>query len=594
MSDIRVLNETTPATPPTGASTIFIDSADKTLKTVDDTGTIHSSSAAAFNVITGGTNITAAMIVGSGGTLAATGSGTIAATSTPASGVTGTTLASGVVTSSLTTVGTIATGTWHGTVVGPTYGGTGVNNGASTVTVGGNVEFSGASTFTGTLTGNTNVTFPTSGTLSTTTGTVTTSGSPASGNLSKFSSSSAITNGDLSGDVTTSGTLTSTVAKIAGTTVSGTTGTTNVVFSNSPTITTAALGSSTATTQTPGDNSTKLATTAYVQAAIVSLDIIASCKYATTAALATVIYNNGSSGVGATLTAVGLGAISIDGSTPSVADRLLIKNQASSFQNGVYVVTTVGSAGVAFILTRASDYNQSVDIDIGDSVFISSGSTLLNTTWAQNGTGNPVIGTDPILFTQVAGPGSYTAGNGISITGVSIAIDTAVTVDKTTIQTLTNKTLTSPTLTTPVLGTPSSGTLSSCTASTQTARNNSTSLATTAYADNGDSTIPQNSQSTAYTTVLSDAGKHIYHPSADTTARIWTIDSNSNVAYPIGTVLTFINDNSGGVITIAITSDTMRLAGAGTTGSRTLAANGIATATKLTSTSWIISGVGLT
>jgi hypothetical protein len=107
-------------------------------------------------------------------------------------------------------------------------------------------------------------------------------------------------------------------------------------------------------------------------------------------------------------------------------------------------------------------------------------------------------------------------------------------------------------------------------------------------------TIPQNSQSAAYTTVAADAGKHILHPSADTTARTWTIDSNANVAYPIGTAITFVNQNGAGVITIAITSDTMRLAGTGTTGNRTLAANGVATAIKITSTEWIISGTGLT
>lgn len=106
--------------------------------------------------------------------------------------------------------------------------------------------------------------------------------------------------------------------------------------------------------------------------------------------------------------------------------------------------------------------------------------------------------------------------------------------------------------------------------------------------------IPQNSQSTAYTLVAADAGKHIYHPSADTTARTWTIPANSSVAFPVGTSVTFINDTSGGVITIAITTDTLKLAGAGTTGSRSLAANGIATAVKMTSTSWIISGTGLT
>ena len=108
------------------------------------------------------------------------------------------------------------------------------------------------------------------------------------------------------------------------------------------------------------------------------------------------------------------------------------------------------------------------------------------------------------------------------------------------------------------------------------------------------SLVRQNSQSAAYTTVLTDGGKHILHPSADTTARTFTIDSNANVAYPIGTAITFVNQNGAGIVTIAITSDTMRLAGAGSTGSRTLAANGIATALKITSTEWIISGTGLT
>lgn len=106
--------------------------------------------------------------------------------------------------------------------------------------------------------------------------------------------------------------------------------------------------------------------------------------------------------------------------------------------------------------------------------------------------------------------------------------------------------------------------------------------------------VPQNSQSAAYTTVMADSGKHLLHPSADTAARTFTIDSNANVAYPIGTAITIVNQNGAGVITISITSDTMRLAGAGTTGSRTLAANGIATALKITSTEWIISGTGLT
>lgn len=101
-------------------------------------------------------------------------------------------------------------------------------------------------------------------------------------------------------------------------------------------------------------------------------------------------------------------------------------------------------------------------------------------------------------------------------------------------------------------------------------------------------------KSAAYTFVLLDANNAFLHPSADTTARTWTIPANASVAYPVGTVLTLINDDSAGVISIAITSDTMRLAGSGSAGTRSLAANGMATAVKMTSTTWIISGAGLT
>ena len=104
--------------------------------------------------------------------------------------------------------------------------------------------------------------------------------------------------------------------------------------------------------------------------------------------------------------------------------------------------------------------------------------------------------------------------------------------------------------------------------------------------------ISQNSQSAAYTTVLADAGKHILHPTADNNARTFTIDSNANVAYVVGTTITFINQIN--TVTIAITSDTMTLSPAGTTGSRTLAANGLATAIKVSTTGWVISGTGLT
>lgn len=103
--------------------------------------------------------------------------------------------------------------------------------------------------------------------------------------------------------------------------------------------------------------------------------------------------------------------------------------------------------------------------------------------------------------------------------------------------------------------------------------------------------IPQNSQSADYTLVIADRGKHIYHPTSDDNPRTFTIPANSSVAFAIGTAITFINDQN--TVTIAITSDTLVWAEDGSTGSRTLAENGMATAVKVTSTRWVISGTGL-
>lgn len=105
--------------------------------------------------------------------------------------------------------------------------------------------------------------------------------------------------------------------------------------------------------------------------------------------------------------------------------------------------------------------------------------------------------------------------------------------------------------------------------------------------------VPSNSQSAAYPIVLADAGKSIDHPSSDANARTYTIPANASVAFPVGTCISFSNMTSQAV-TIAITTDTMNLAGTGTTGSRTLAQYGVATARKVASTVWLINGTGLT
>ena len=104
--------------------------------------------------------------------------------------------------------------------------------------------------------------------------------------------------------------------------------------------------------------------------------------------------------------------------------------------------------------------------------------------------------------------------------------------------------------------------------------------------------VPQNIQAAAYTLVLADSGKHIFH-ALGSAAATYTIPANATVAFPIGTAVTFVNLATAAV-TIAITTDTMNLAGTGTTGSRTLANFGTATALKVTATQWIISGTGLT
>jgi hypothetical protein len=111
-------------------------------------------------------------------------------------------------------------------------------------------------------------------------------------------------------------------------------------------------------------------------------------------------------------------------------------------------------------------------------------------------------------------------------------------------------------------------------------------------ADIGFRNVPQNSQSAAYTLVLADSGKHIFHPSTDANSRTFTIPANGTVAFAIGTTITFYNASANSC-TIAITTDTLRKAGTGTTGSVTLPQYALATIMKVTTTEWVISGNGI-
>ncbi len=317
----------------------------------------------------------------------------------------------------------------------------------------------------------------------------------------------------------------------------------------------------------------------------------------------------------------------VDGVTLATGDRILLKNQTTGSENGIYVVAASGAPA------RSSDADTGDEL-VNATVEVSEGTANADLQFTCSTNAPITVGSTALVFVPTSTSTTYTAdestlhlsGSQFSILSIAPVIHAAT--GKTTpvdadefgivdsaasnvLKKLTWANIKS-TLWTAWGALIAAGTQKSTPvdgdmfAIADSASSNATKYSTLANlrtglqgdgltsAQAGFRNIPQNSQSAAYTTVAADSGKHILHPSADTTARVFTIDSNANVAYPVGTAITFINQNSAGSLTIAITSDTMRLAGAGTTGSRTLAANGIATAIKVTSTEWIISGTNLT
>jgi len=188
---------------------------------------------------------------------------------------------------------------------------------------------------------------------------------------------------------------------------------------------------SVAVTQDP-TTALQLATKQYVDAAVSNVNYHAACEYATTADLGTVTYNNGSSGVGATITKTSpFATLAIDGANPTVGQRILVKNETSGQYNGIYTVTSVGSGSVGWVLTRATDYDQTGtgtnEVAPGDTMFIISGTVNASTQWVQTTDAPITIGTTPLVFAQIAGPGAYSAGTGLTLTGTQFSIsNTAV------------------------------------------------------------------------------------------------------------------------------------------------------------------------
>ena len=180
-------------------------------------------------------------------------------------------------------------------------------------------------------------------------------------------------------------------------------------------------------------NGTDIVNKNYADSIATGINFHQACRLATAAALPAATYDNGTSGVGATLTATSNGALSVDSTLVVATNRILVKNQASSAENGVYVVTQVGTGSAPFILTRATDFDSAgtgVDqIDAGDFFLITAGSTNANTSWVQQTPLPITVGSTAIVFSQFGASGTtYTAGTGLTLAGTVFSItSTAVT-----------------------------------------------------------------------------------------------------------------------------------------------------------------------
>ena len=174
---------------------------------------------------------------------------------------------------------------------------------------------------------------------------------------------------------------------------------------------------------------TDAANKGYVDSVKQALDIKDSVRVASQSNLSAT-YNNGTSGVGATLTADANGAVSIDSVSLTSGDRVLVKAQTDASENGIYSVTTVGDVSNPYVLTRTTDADSSSEVTGGMFTFVEEGSDADAGFVLSNITGSATIGTDDITMTQFSGAGSVTAGNGLGKSGNTLSLN----VDDTTIE----------------------------------------------------------------------------------------------------------------------------------------------------------------
>jgi hypothetical protein len=196
---------------------------------------------------------------------------------------------------------------------------------------------------------------------------------------------------------------------------------TNIDFVISPKGTgTVSVDSSRITNVTDPSGDQDAATKAYVDSVANGLDVKDSVRYASTANIAGT-YDNGAG----TITAGSNGALSIDGQTPSQGDRVLLKDQSSAVQNGIYTVTTVGDGSSAYVLTRGPDADTAAELTGGTFFFVEEGSTNADNGYVATHNGTPTLGSTDITFSQFSGAGQISAGDALTKTGntLDVAVD---------------------------------------------------------------------------------------------------------------------------------------------------------------------------